>query len=343
MARFLQVYFLGDSAMVPRDDYYSDLNMDLLTTLRNLQATHNVLLGSLKRVYDEVIAENQDSANEIIRDIVLTIATPGQHLDRRTHNVPSTVEVAAFVPDFNYDNDHVHIRLFPRRGGVRYINHLHRDYDSICYPLFFIYGNPGFEERIPLNNHVHPRIRMNSTIHEESETDSDNENDNPRHRARSGTHNNNSRFSNINYMAQSNMPRRSQSTRRNRVRRITIRDLPPVASSSLEENDVLLDGDLHHPEINNGGQRRSRGRQQYQSASQHYAYRLMVRNSENNIILRGRKLFQQFLCDIYIKVESIRMLFYRNNQDKLRYLICFIRNAFYLFVICNVHINLCIY
>ena len=110
--------------MIPRDDYYGDLNVELLTTLRNLQNTHNVLLRNLRRVYDDVTTEDQDSHYENIRDVVLTITTPGQQLDRRTHNIPSTVEVAAFIPDYNYDNDHVNIRLFPRRGGTRYINHL---------------------------------------------------------------------------------------------------------------------------------------------------------------------------------------------------------------------------
>jgi hypothetical protein len=44
----------------------------------------------------------------------------------------------------------------------------------------------------------------------------------------------------------------------------------------------------------------------------------MQRANDSNIILKGKKLFQQFICDMYIKIESIGMLFYRNNQDKLR-------------------------
>jgi hypothetical protein len=55
----------------------------------------------------------------------------------------------------------------------------------------------------------------------------------------------------------------------------------------------------------------------YQSAAQHYAYRIMQR-ADDNIILKGRKLFQQFICDMYIKIESIRMQYFRSNQDKLR-------------------------
>ena len=115
-ARFLQVYFLGDSSMVSRDDYFTDLDEELLQELRELQTLHNELLRDLMRVYDEM-QSNQQYDN--IRDVVMTIATPSRHLDRRTHNVPSSVEVAAFIPDFNYDNDHLHIRIRSRGGGVR--------------------------------------------------------------------------------------------------------------------------------------------------------------------------------------------------------------------------------
>ena len=46
-------------------------------------------------------------------------ATPSAQLDRRTHNVPSTVEVAAFVPDGSYDNDHLNIRILSIGGEIR--------------------------------------------------------------------------------------------------------------------------------------------------------------------------------------------------------------------------------
>jgi len=60
------------------------------------------------------------------------------------------------------------------------------------------------------------------------------------------------------------------------------------------------------------------GPRKYQTASDHYSYRIMQRNNDSNILLKGRKLFQQFVCDMYIKIECIGMLWYRKNQDKLR-------------------------
>ena len=44
----------------------------------------------------------------------------------------------------------------------------------------------------------------------------------------------------------------------------------------------------------------------------------MVRAGAINHILRCRQLFQQFVVDMYAKIESERLLFVRLNQKKLR-------------------------
>lgn len=54
------------------------------------------------------------------------------------------------------------------------------------------------------------------------------------------------------------------------------------------------------------------------SAMDFYAYRIMARANKINYLLLCRKLFQQFLVDMYAKVESERLLFIRLNQKKLR-------------------------
>ena len=54
------------------------------------------------------------------------------------------------------------------------------------------------------------------------------------------------------------------------------------------------------------------------SAMNFYAYRLMHRDNDFNIILRGRKVLQQFVVDMYCKIESERLLFIRGEQKKLR-------------------------
>ena len=44
----------------------------------------------------------------------------------------------------------------------------------------------------------------------------------------------------------------------------------------------------------------------------------MHRDNDFNIILRGRKVLQQFVVDMYCKIESERLLFIRGAQKKLR-------------------------
>lgn len=50
----------------------------------------------------------------------------------------------------------------------------------------------------------------------------------------------------------------------------------------------------------------------------YYAYRMMIRTHEENVILKCRRLFQQFAVDMYVKVETERLAFIRFNQAKLR-------------------------
>ena len=54
------------------------------------------------------------------------------------------------------------------------------------------------------------------------------------------------------------------------------------------------------------------------SSMNFYSYRLMVREGDDNHILKCGLVFQQYAVDIYVKIESERLLFIRTNQTKLR-------------------------
>ncbi|CAK9291251.1 unnamed protein product [Gordionus sp. m RMFG-2023] len=56
----------------------------------------------------------------------------------------------------------------------------------------------------------------------------------------------------------------------------------------------------------------------YVTCREYYAYRFMVRQDEENVILRSKRLFHQFIVDSYAKQETLRLNFIRNNQSKLR-------------------------
>ena len=54
------------------------------------------------------------------------------------------------------------------------------------------------------------------------------------------------------------------------------------------------------------------------SALSFYAYHFMVRQGTYNPLLQFRELFHQYLVDMYAKIESERLLYFRLNQRKLR-------------------------
>ncbi|XP_053597507.1 uncharacterized protein LOC106694146 [Microplitis demolitor] len=54
------------------------------------------------------------------------------------------------------------------------------------------------------------------------------------------------------------------------------------------------------------------------SASEFYSYRIMERNGEENHLLLFRTLLNQFLVDMYAKIETERLNWIRNHQTNLR-------------------------
>ena len=57
---------------------------------------------------------------------------------------------------------------------------------------------------------------------------------------------------------------------------------------------------------------------------EYYAYRLQVRDSKDSdtidqdVLLYGAKLFKQYLCDMYVKIETERLDYLYHNQSMLK-------------------------
>ena len=49
----------------------------------------------------------------------------------------------------------------------------------------------------------------------------------------------------------------------------------------------------------------------------YYSYRLMIRQDEDNYILKCCQFFHQYIVDMYAKIESERLLTIRLNQTRL--------------------------
>lgn len=54
------------------------------------------------------------------------------------------------------------------------------------------------------------------------------------------------------------------------------------------------------------------------SAREFYAYRLQMRPFMNSTILQSGRLLQQFTVDMYVKIEPLRLDYFRNKQDEIR-------------------------
>jgi hypothetical protein len=54
------------------------------------------------------------------------------------------------------------------------------------------------------------------------------------------------------------------------------------------------------------------------SSQNYYVYRLMIRRDQDKGILRCHELCQQFMVEMYLKIESERFRYLRFNQKKLR-------------------------
>ena len=63
---------------------------------------------------------------------------------------------------------------------------------------------------------------------------------------------------------------------------------------------------------------RNKERRTYVTMREYFAYHLQQRNTNWSTILHGGKLFQQFIVDAYMVMESWRLSFYQHNQKQLR-------------------------
>lgn len=54
------------------------------------------------------------------------------------------------------------------------------------------------------------------------------------------------------------------------------------------------------------------------SFREYYSYKLQVRPSQKSILLHAGRLLQQYVVDMYVKIETSRLDYFRNNQNEIR-------------------------
>ncbi|PWA37435.1 hypothetical protein CTI12_AA591910 [Artemisia annua] len=73
---------------------------------------------------------------------------------------------------------------------------------------------------------------------------------------------------------------------------------------------------LQIPYHNNKGVRKTK--RPFVTMKEYYSYIIQQRNNQGTTLVRGGRLFQQFLVDAYAAVEEQRLSWTRQNQDTLR-------------------------
>lgn len=54
------------------------------------------------------------------------------------------------------------------------------------------------------------------------------------------------------------------------------------------------------------------------SCREYYCYKLQVRSTETSLLLNSGRLLQQNILDMYVKLETSRLDYFRNNQNDIR-------------------------
>jgi len=54
------------------------------------------------------------------------------------------------------------------------------------------------------------------------------------------------------------------------------------------------------------------------SCLEYYSYKLQIRTSDKSVLLHAGRLFQQYVVDMYVKIETARLYYFRNNQKQIR-------------------------
>jgi len=96
---------------------------------------------------------------------------------------------------------------------------------------------------------------------------------------------------------------------------IPYRDIPAVPEMmDIDENpNDENKHNMEHEHDNTGIRHRK-----FVSTMEYYAYRLQIRPNSINLLLQAGRLFQQYVVDMYVKIESDHLNFHRQNQNKIR-------------------------
>ncbi|XP_014204683.1 uncharacterized protein LOC106636701 [Copidosoma floridanum] len=138
----LQIYFMSEAEQISiRSD--NALKKTLIESLQKVMHDCNPLMRTFKSNYDSRTVDELKNLKLIIH----ADRTPvGEHRGR--YNAPRVNEVAALI--VNEEKGPRDIILHGRHGRLERVFELHRFYDSLQYPLMFVFGENGYSINVPL-------------------------------------------------------------------------------------------------------------------------------------------------------------------------------------------------
>ncbi|CAN0904886.1 ATP-dependent DNA helicase PIF1 [Linum grandiflorum] len=128
----------------PRYTQSRNLDPTLMSNLKDMIDTHNVLAQNFRRVRDEL----QQPGNNNLR-----LRITGTRVERnRMYELPTGTELAGLITgDFTPDQDDRDIIVHNKETGLKRITSLNPLFDSLHFSLLFPHGNDGFHNRIRYN------------------------------------------------------------------------------------------------------------------------------------------------------------------------------------------------
>jgi hypothetical protein len=200
--------------------------------------------------------------------------------DPRRYNVPASNGLAAFIPDGMLPEVNCRqIALNVRGGGMKFIDDLHHDYDPLYFVLLFPRGEAGWSPYIPL-------MPKTSKVGEDGDNSSAvmaheaNEDDDEEGDEEEG---NQHRYAEDDDHALNNDETEAGTTAN-----------AGITTTSTSRRSKCV------------------------TALQFYKFLLQIREDDFNTLLRFGRLTQEFIVDMFAKIENSRLSYIRFHQDDLR-------------------------
>jgi len=304
--KFGQIYFFGPEEQINHRQYvFGFLKSPLLREICTLLYLNNPYVQQFHYA-SEFISNNPTIDFKIV---IRQDENVQKNFDKRRYNKPTVNEVAAIITGEDTDslntNREIHIYKKNPSGkpSLQFIKDDHTAYDALHYVLMHFYGEQGWSYKLykkfidqngnqfTTNNHTNLNQDKPINILIDQTNANHNQNSNQRDNDLNNISENQNNFDLEHYSLDSNISDLSNSI---------------SSQSNLEDINDMDDHLLNTSSYST----------KYVTCCEYYSARLM-RFEDSTHHYFGR-LYQQYIVDQYLKIETAKLRYIRHNQAKLR-------------------------